>query len=65
MFNKITREHDGRDWSVSIQHFPDKKRPVICVEKENRHIKVGEVTNEPLLLEYLAHIFHDAKVVDE
>lgn len=64
MFNGITREHEGREWNISIQHLPDKKRPHIFVNDENCYIKVGEVTNEPLLMQYLAHIFHDAKVVE-
>lgn len=65
MFNAIERELDGVKWSVSIQHLPDRKRPCICVSHGGEYFKVGEVTDELLLMVHLSAIFEGAKVVDE
>lgn len=65
MFNKIERELNGVKWSVSIQHLPERKRPCICVSHGGgEYFKVGEVTDEHLLMVYLSAIFEGAKVIE-
>ena len=59
-FNKIVRNVDGIDYSVSIEHVPDRKRPELCVTIGDEALyKVGEITDENTLKFVMAEIFHD------
>lgn len=63
IFNKIERG----GYSISVQHFPDRKRPLLCVqfpERQNMYVKVGEITNEEALAEALEGMFYDAEVIE-
>ena len=65
-FNKITRNVNGIDYSVSIEHVPDRKRPELCVMVGDGVLyKVGEITDENTLMLTLAAIFHDVKVIED
>lgn len=64
-FNKICRVVDGAEFAISVQHYPDRKRPMLCVHIGNDDFKVGEITDEFLLASVANKIFFDAKVVNE
>ena len=45
-FNRIVRG----DYSIAVEHYPGKERPVLVVSVAGSgDLKVGEITNEPLL----------------
>ena len=46
-FNKITRNVNGIDYSVSIEHVPDRKRPELrAMIGDGTLYKVGEIKNK-------------------
>lgn len=50
------------DCSISIQHLPNRKRPILCVSfGSGEQIKVAEITDEQSLIKAAKVMFADAK----
>lgn len=49
MAGMVRKCDNGEEWGIAVWHLPDRKRPVLVVERGRDVRKVGEVTDEELL----------------
>ena len=63
MLNQISRVVDDIEWTIGVEDFPTRKRPILFVEVSGKRVKVGEITDDVTLQLAVNCIFHDAKKV--